>query len=78
VDFFKEWEQYKKTPKLKIMKKFAFTTNFTELEKDVYNNLNYSIPEIKKEVKLSSQEQINKNKELKNIYETYKKFYSQF
>jgi len=76
--FSEEWEQYKNTQKLDIMKKFAFNTNFSKLEKDVYKNLNYSVPEIQKELEVPSKEQINQNQELKNTYENYKKFYNQF
>ncbi len=76
--FSQEWEHYKNTAKLNIMKYFAFTTNFSKLEQEVYKNLNYSIPEKGQELKLPSKEQLTKYKELRTTYETYKKFYSQF
>jgi ketol-acid reductoisomerase len=76
--FSKEWEHNKETLKLPIMKYFAFNTNFGQLEKETYKNLNYSIDEWQKEPESPPKEQLKKNDALNTVYETYKKFYKQF
>jgi ketol-acid reductoisomerase len=74
-DFAKKWENVKETSKLDIMKKFAYNSDFWDLEKKVYENLDFSIHTALEEITIPPKEQIEKNEELSQAFDNYKTFF---
>lgn len=77
--FAQDWAEHKNTGKLDIIKSYAYSTDFSESEKKIYHNLNYTIKEDQKEYKSPStlESQLSENQALKTDLEKYKDFYRQ-
>jgi ketol-acid reductoisomerase len=73
-EFSEEWKKANKSAKLDIMKHFAYNSEFWELEKKVYENLNFPI-EKTQTIKLPTKEQIQNSNELSKIFNQYKSFF---
>ncbi|TFF98400.1 MAG: hypothetical protein EU547_01670 [Promethearchaeota archaeon] len=68
--FAEEWESEETKEKLNVMKNIAYNSNFWELEKKVYNNLNFSL-------KFKSMEKEAPAESLEGLRDQYKTFYEE-
>jgi len=73
--FAEKWERIIKTPKLDMMKNYAYNSNFWELEKSVYENLHFPIHIPKEDINIPNQEKLQSNKELIKLSNDYKNFF---
>ena len=69
------WEQNKNTAKLDVMKNFAYNSDFWEVEKSVYENLDFPIYISKGDIKMPTREQLRADNELSKLSNNYKNFF---
>lgn len=75
--FSEKWERAKSTGELEIMKYFAYNSGFKEVEKKVYENLDFAAQSPLEEVSIPPKDQIKKNAKLSQVFNDYKAFFEE-